>query len=222
MTLRRERLRKLITAAFIFAVLFLIVAVLIETGHIAWFDDAVISAVQGLENDGLTRVMKWFTFLGSSLMAVILSVLAFFFLMVVLKHRRELLMFLTAVGGSELWNLLLKYAIQRDRPNTHRLIEITGYSFPSGHSMGAFSLYGAFAFLVWRHIPFLAGRIAMIAAGVALTLLIGISRIYLGVHYPSDVLGGYLASAAWLMVSILLFEKYWRHSGNLHGKPGLA
>lgn len=115
MTLRRERLRKLITAAFIFAVLFLIVAVLIETGHIAWFDDAVIPAVQGLENDGLTRVMKWFTFLGSSLMAVILSVLAFFFLMVVLKHRRELLMFLTAVGGSELWNLLLKYAIQRDR-----------------------------------------------------------------------------------------------------------
>jgi len=222
MALRRERHRKPLITAFIFAALFFIVTIMITTDHIAWFDDAVIRAVQGMENESLTSVMKFFTFIGSSLMAVILSVLAFFFLMVVLKHRSELIMFLVAVGGSEVWNLLLKHIIQRARPNTHRLIEITGYSFPSGHSMAAFSLYGAFAFLVWRHIPFLAGRIAMMAAGIALTLMIGISRIYLGVHYPSDVLGGYLASAAWLMTSIALFEKYWRSPRNLHGKPRLA
>jgi len=119
-------------------------------------------------------------------------------------------MFLLSVGGSEIWNIIIKNWMQRQRPNTHRLIEISGFSFPSGHSMAAFALYGTLTYLLWRHIPALAGRIAMIVIGVALTLLIGISRIYLGVHYPSDVFGGYLASATWLMLSIYIFEKYWK------------
>ncbi|GIO30112.1 MULTISPECIES: phosphatase PAP2 family protein [Paenibacillus] len=209
---RRGPIKIALIAGLVFGVLFIAVTILIVTGRIAPFDDAVIAAVQGMENDRLTSVMKFFTFLGSSFMAVILSVAAFLFLMIVLKHRRELLMFVVAVGGSELWNVLLKNLVQRARPNMHRLIEISGYSFPSGHSMGAFSLYGAFAFLLWRHIHAFAGKIAMIVVGVALTLMIGVSRIYLGVHYPSDVLGGYLASASWLMFSIALFEKHWRRA----------
>ncbi|MEC0238949.1 phosphatase PAP2 family protein [Paenibacillus dokdonensis] len=213
MDLQHRRLKKLAMTSLILGILFVIVTILIVTSHIAWFDNAVISAVQGLETDWLTTVMKVFTFIGSSLMATILSVLAFLFLMVVMKHRRELIMFLVAVGGSEIWNVVLKNIIQRARPNTHRLIEISGYSFPSGHSMAAFSLYGAITFLLWRHIPSFAGRVVMIIVGVVLTLLIGISRIYLGVHYPSDVFGGYLASATWLMISIALFEKYWRQPG---------
>ncbi|MDR0268433.1 phosphatase PAP2 family protein [Paenibacillus sp.] len=212
MNLQHSRINKLVTASIIFGVLFAIITVLVVTDHMAWFDDAVISAVQGLENDWLTSMMKFFTFIGSSLMSVIIFVLVFFFLMIVLKHRRELIMFLIAVGGSELWNLILKDIIQRARPNTHRLIEITGFSFPSGHSMGAFSLYGAITYLLWRHIPSFAGRIVMITAGIALTLLIGISRIYLGVHYPSDILGGYVASATWLMISITLFERYCKRT----------
>ncbi|GIP27509.1 phosphatidylglycerophosphatase B [Paenibacillus sp. J23TS9] len=213
MDLQHRRLKKLAMTSLILGILFVIVTTLIVTNHIAWFDNAVISAVQGLETNWLTSVMKFFTFIGSSLMATILSVLAFLFLMVVMKHRRELIMFLVAVGGSEIWNVVLKNIIHRARPNTHRLIEISGYSFPSGHSMAAFSLYGAITFLLWRHIPSFAGRVVMIIVGVVLTLLIGISRIYLGVHYPSDVFGGYLASATWLMISIALFEKYWRQPG---------
>ncbi|MWV43667.1 phosphatase PAP2 family protein [Paenibacillus sp. HJL G12] len=215
MNLHQNRLRKLTMTSLILGVFFIIMTILIVTNHIAWFDNAVISAVQGMETGWLTSFMKVFTFIGSSLMAVVLSALAFFFLMIVMKHRRELIMFVVAVGGSEIWNLILKNIIQRARPNTHRLIEISGFSFPSGHSMAAFSLYGAITFLLWRHIPSFAGRIAMIIIGVALTLLIGISRIYLGVHYPSDVLGGYLASGTWLMISIVLFEKYWRQPRNI-------
>ncbi|MGN7355897.1 phosphatase PAP2 family protein [Paenibacillus sp. SAF-054] len=206
-----SRLKKLAVTSLILGSLFVIMTILILTDHIAWFDNAVISAVQGMETGWLTTIMKFFTFLGSSLMASILSVLAFVFLMVVLKHRRELILFLVAVGGSEVWNIILKNVIHRARPNTHRLIEVTGFSFPSGHSMAAFALYGALTFLLWRHIPSFGGRVLMIIVGVALTLWIGISRIYLGVHYPSDVFGGYLASATWLMVSIILFEKYWKH-----------
>lgn len=206
-----SRLKKLAVTSLILGFLFVIMTILILTDHIDWFDNAVISAVQGMETGWLTTIMKFFTFLGSSLMASILSVLAFVFLMVVLKHRRELILFLVAVGGSEVWNIILKNVIHRARPNTHRLIEVTGFSFPSGHSMAAFALYGALTFLLWRHIPSFGGRVLMIIVGVALTVWIGISRIYLGVHYPSDVFGGYLASATWLMVSIILFEKYWKH-----------
>ncbi|UYO07950.1 phosphatase PAP2 family protein [Paenibacillus sp. PSB04] len=196
--------------SLVLGVLFVIMMVLVGADRIAWFDQSIIDAVQGMENEGLTRIMKGFTFLGSSLVATLLSVIAFLFLWLVLRHRKELLMFLLSVGGSEIWNIIIKNWMQRQRPTTHRLIEISGFSFPSGHSMAAFALYGTLTYLLWRHIPALAGRIAMIVIGVALTLLIGISRIYLGVHYPSDVFGGYLASATWLMLSIYIFEKYWK------------
>lgn len=210
MRANQGRLNKLLVASLVLGVLFVIMMVLVGADRIAWFDQSIISAVQGMENEGVTRIMKGFTFLGSSLVATLLSVIAFLFLWLVLRHRKELLMFLLSVGGSEIWNIIIKHWMQRQRPNTHRLIEISGFSFPSGHSMAAFALYGTLTYLLWRHIPALAGRIAMIVIGVALTLLIGISRIYLGVHYPSDVFGGYLASATWLMLSIYIFEKYWK------------
>lgn len=210
MNITKKRLEKFLTMSLVLGVLFVIMMVLVGADRIAWFDQSIINAVQGMENEGLTRIMKGFTFLGSSLVATLLSVIAFLFLWLVLRHRKELLMFLLSVGGSEIWNIIIKNWMQRQRPNTHRLIEISGFSFPSGHSMAAFALYGTLTYLLWRHIPSLAGRIAMIVIGVALTLLIGISRIYLGVHYPSDVFGGYLASATWLMLSIYIFEKYWK------------
>ncbi|WP_234489721.1 phosphatase PAP2 family protein [Paenibacillus sp. S28] len=210
MRANQGRLNKLLVMSLVLGVLFVIMMVLVGADRIAWFDQSIIDAVQGMENEGLTRIMRGFTFLGSSLVATLLSVIAFLFLWLVLRHRKELLMFLLSVGGSEIWNIIIKNWMQRQRPNTHRLIEISGFSFPSGHSMAAFALYGTLTYLLWRHIPALAGRIAMIVIGVALTLLIGISRIYLGVHYPSDVFGGYLASATWLMLSIYIFEKYWK------------
>lgn len=210
MRANQGRLNKLLVTSLVLGVLFVIMMVLVGADRIAWFDKSIISAVQGMESEGLTRIMKGFTFLGSSLVATLLSVIAFLFLWLVLRHRKELLIFILSVGGSEIWNIIIKQWMQRQRPNTHRLIEISGFSFPSGHSMAAFALYGTLTYLLWRHIPALAGRLAMIVIGVALTLLIGISRIYLGVHYPSDVFGGYLASAAWLMLSIYIFEKYWK------------
>lgn len=210
MRANQGRLNKLLVMSLVLGVLFVIMMVLVGADRIAWFDQSIIDVVQGMENEGLTRIMKGFTFLGSSLVATLLSVIAFLFLWLVLRHRKELLMFLLSVGGSEIWNIIIKNWMQRQRPNTHRMIEISGFSFPSGHSMAAFALYGTLTYLLWRHIPALAGRIAMIVIGVALTLLIGISRIYLGVHYPSDVFGGYLASATWLMLSIYIFEKYWK------------
>lgn len=164
--------------------------------------------IQSLESPGLTAVMKFFTLLASTVPVVILSLLAIVLLFAVLGHRRELVFFLAAVGGSALLNDVLKSLIRRERPSVHRLAEETGFSFPSGHTMAAFTLFGALAFLLWRHIPARWGRVLLAVGAALLTIIVGISRIYLGVHYPSDVLGAMLAGSFWLALLIWLFQWY--------------
>jgi len=188
-------------------VLFACVCALTFTDHISGFDQNVIAAVQGWEAPGLTGLMEGFSWIGSTVGTMLISVLAFLFLAFVLGHRKELIFFVAVVGGSALLNQALKYAFHRERPNIHRLVEETGYSFPSGHSMAAFALYGALAYLLWKNVRGAAGRVALISVCFAMILAIGLSRIYLGVHYPSDVVAGYLASGVWLGLMIEFFRK---------------
>lgn len=182
------------------------IAALVASNKEIGFDIAVITWIQGLESPFLTEAAKGFTFLGSTSAVIVLCAVILLFLYVVLRHRRELLLFMSVMLGTELWNLLLKHSFKRVRPDIHRLIEISGYSFPSGHSMAAFSLYGILTYLLWRHIPYAAGRFLLLAVSGVMILSIGLSRIYLGVHYPSDVLGGFLASCAWMLFAIGIYE----------------
>ncbi|MFI8495832.1 phosphatase PAP2 family protein [Peribacillus butanolivorans] len=206
------KLKFQLSIAFVLSVIFLIgfsiMAFTISAYEFLNFDRAVISFVQGLESPFLTTIMKVFTFIGSSSSIIILSLLVLFYLYKVLKHRLELVLFSAVVVGSPLLNLILKLFFQRARPDLHRLIEIGGYSFPSGHAMNAFTLYGILTFLLWRHISTMWGRTLLILFSVMMILTIGISRVYLGVHYPSDIIGGYLASGCWLAISIWVFQKY--------------
>ncbi|MFC3884019.1 phosphatase PAP2 family protein [Bacillus songklensis] len=102
----------------------------------------------------------------------------------------------------------LKQFFHRTRPDLHRLIEIEGYSFPSGHAMSACTVYGMLSFLLWRHIPTRWGRGILILISITMILTIGMSRIYLGVHYPSDIIGGYFASGFWLAMAIWFYQRY--------------
>ncbi|GAF06649.1 type 2 phosphatidic acid phosphatase family protein [Paenibacillus pini JCM 16418] len=201
------RLTKAFGISLIFIVLFGIVALGIGLNKIAWFDQFFIHVVQGMENEKLTSVMKWFTSVGSSGVVIPLTIIVMVLLFVLLKHRRELILLIWVLAGSEILNVILKMIFHRTRPDTHRLIDISGFSFPSGHSMGAFSLYGVLAYLLWRHIPSAVMRVVWVIFCALMILMIGVSRIYLGVHYPSDVLGGYLISAFWLTLSIGYFAK---------------
>ncbi|AWB46311.1 phospholipid phosphatase [Paenibacillus sp. CAA11] len=196
------------------AVFFGLIALSIRDNKIHNFDSTIISWVQGMESSGLTQWMKGLSWIGTGLPVVGVTLLVMLFLYGVLGHRRELIFLVGVCVGSALLNGLLKAVFQRARPTIHRIAEATGYSFPSGHSMAAFTLYGALAYLLWRHIPALLGRILLIAAALLLILGIGISRIYLGVHYPSDVLGGYLASGCLLAAAI------WCAGPYLHGGRG--
>ncbi|WNS45703.1 phosphatase PAP2 family protein [Paenibacillus sp. MMS20-IR301] len=187
---------------------FILIAVLVVLDETAGFDRTVINIVQSMESPGLTALAKSLSLVGSSKLAVGISLLTIAILFFILKHRMELVLFLWVGIGSQLLNTLLKLWFHRERPNIHRLIEQAGYSFPSGHSMAAFSLYGVIAYLLWRHMRNRRERLLLILFTVLMTGGIGWSRIYLGVHYPSDVIGGYAASGAWLMLSAACFEAY--------------
>ncbi|MCD9024125.1 phosphatase PAP2 family protein [Cohnella silvisoli] len=200
---------KLLSAYFlsiVAAIGFGVIALLIGRNKISVFDLSIISTVQGWENPALTTVMERFSWLGTTPVVVFLSIGILIFLAAILGHRKELLLFIAIIGGAPLLNSVLKSVFRRERPDIHRLAEEASYSFPSGHSMAAFALYGGLIYLLWRHVTSKAGRVLLVALGSIIVLCIGISRIYLGVHYPSDVIGGYLASGVWLSLSIGIFQ----------------
>ena len=184
------------------------IAILVNGQKLIQFDQGLIASIQGFESPTLTLVMKFFTFIGSFSSVFVISLLAALFLYYVLKHRMELILFGSVIIGTPIINQILKHFFHRARPDLHRLIEVGGYSFPSGHAMNAFAVYGIIAFLLWRHIPSRLGRTFLILISSGFIFMIGTSRIYLGVHYPSDIIGGYFASGFWLSVAIWFFQKY--------------
>ncbi|WP_326048261.1 phosphatase PAP2 family protein [Paenibacillus macerans] len=179
----------------------------VQDNEIRHFDQVIPSWIQHWETPALTVFMKFFTTIGGSLPLILVIITAMAVLYTVLGHRGELVFLAGVMLGSTVLNWALKTLFHRARPVIHRIIEAEGYSFPSGHSMAAFSFYGALAFLIWRHVPASLGRSLMIVLSTLFILAIGISRIYLGVHYPSDVLGGYFVSGCWLTASILWYKK---------------
>lgn len=187
---------------------FAVIALLVAIDRIARFDSLVTEIVQSRESPWLTQAMILFSLIGSLPVVTVLAIGIMIFLYFVLRHRLEIILFIVIVAGAALLNPLLKLAFQRERPDLYRLAEATGYSFPSGHSMEAFALYAALAFLLWKHIPKRPGRTTVILLSAFMIVTIGISRIYLGVHYPSDVAGGYLAGCIWFSWSIWCFQWY--------------
>lgn len=136
-------------------------------------------------------------------------------LLLALRRRRVLLVAWTAAfAGGALLNLALKAAFQRARPELETpLAAALGWSFPSGHAMGAMVAYGMTAYLLVMHF----GRRAapfVVAAASSIVLAVGFSRVYLGVHYFSDVVGGYLSGIAWLAVCVSAVEVARRHARN--------
>ncbi|WP_334074559.1 MULTISPECIES: phosphatase PAP2 family protein [Paenibacillus] len=177
------------------------------------FDTVIISWIRQWESPALTILMKFFTTIGGGLPVLLLIITVMFVLYTVLGHRKELIFLAGVMFGSTLINWGLKLLFHRARPVIHRIIEAEGYSFPSGHSMAAFSFYGALAFLIWSHVSTSLGRSVVILLSTLFIFAIGISRIYLGVHYPTDVIGGYFISGCWLTLSIMLYPKFMsRHS----------
>ena len=158
----------------------------------------------------LDAVMWAITTLGSTLVVGPLFVIAEVALLRV-KRRREALFLAIALIGSVIMNGLLKLVFQRPRPDLPWAKTPLDYSFPSGHTMNSLVFYLALALIAWVIWGPRVGIPATIGA-IILAVLIGISRIYLGAHYFSDVVAGFIAGLAWLLIVSAGFD-----AGNLGG-----
>ena len=171
-------------------------------------DQVVTEFAHGLRSDAWTPLMLFLSFIGDVMMNVVLALVALFVLYKVYGARAELALFVASVGGSVILNNVLKNLVMRARPLETAIVMEEGFAFPSGHAMAAVALYGTLTYLFWKRVPSRAGRALVVVVALVLIVGIGFSRMYLGVHYPSDVIAGYLMSAAWLLLVIGIFETY--------------
>ena len=187
-----------VLAIFLFAWL----AENVAAQHTFQFDSSVRAAVHAHSSPALTRLMFAISFMGSGGLAV--SALLAFALFRHFQWRRAAIWLVVTLAGALVLDLTLKFAFHRPRPVPFFGPIPRTYSFPSGHSLFSFCFYGVLAGLLAGRVRSMSARLLIWLAAALLVLLIGLSRIYLGVHYPSNVIAGYLAGTIWAATMVAL------------------
>lgn len=208
----RDSSRSLLVSLFCsvsFLILFAWISSAVFADKLERFDIAARTTVHNFFSPDVTKFMLLMTFMGS------ISFLTALFIVIVavwlaIGRKRPVAWLIVAVGGSIILDSSLKLAFHRQRPVPFVGVDPSTYSFPSGHALSSFCFYGVLAGLVCARIESRRVRIAIWAAAAALIFAIGLSRIYLGVHYPTDVLAGYVAAAAWVSTLLVAVHSH-RH-----------
>lgn len=155
-------------------------------------------------SEKITPIVKFITNFGGKVGIILLTLV----LLVGIKNKKiGICIFINSCMSSSL-NFIIKNILQRERPTGFRLIEESGYSFPSGHSMTSMAFYGLLIYFIFKYIKSPKVKILCITILSVLILCIGFSRIYLGVHYTTDVLGGFLLAIVYLMIFTDFTKKY--------------
>ena len=176
-------------------------------GELTKFDTHIRIVVHQYANPTLTLAMEAISDLGSPvfLSALFVALIITF----LLTHWRHAALWLSiTMGGALLLDVVLKDVFHRTRPVAYFIPEPSGYSFPSGHALGSFCFYMLLAGLLTARIHDLAARVSIWVLAALLVAAIGFSRVYLGVHWPTDVIAGYAAAAFW--VAGLVTVDRWR------------
>lgn len=166
-------------------------------------DNAIYETIIKIMNSNITAIMIFISFLGSAITLITLALASIF----LVKDKKYSKLIMLNLALSFILNRILKLIIARPRPPRLRLVIENGYSFPSGHSMVSFAFYGFLIYLINKNLKNKKIKYPLIILLSLLILLIGISRIYLGVHYVTDVLGGYIIGLIYLIVFIKILKK---------------
>ena len=166
-------------------------------GETETFDAFVRNGVHQFATPGLTHILQAFSVFGSVAVvtSLCLSVICGLFFLQHASSARLLAITMVGAGGLDIG---LKHAFHRARPVAFFGMSPGSYSFPSGHALGSLCFYGALAAILSARAPGRGTKVCIWMGAAALIAMIGLSRIYLGVHYPSDVVAGYCAAAAWV------------------------
>ena len=195
---------------FLIIVSILIFILLVITGLVIFnltgpFDEMVYKMVRSLESDFFDTYFVFVTKFGNAI--VIFAVVLI--LMIMFRNRDGWLLGILA-ANSAITNKIVKHIIQRPRPDVLKLIKQGGYSFPSGHSMIAIAVYGYLLYYVLKRIKNKYLKYPLVILLGILILSVGISRIYVGVHYGTDVIAGFIFAIVEVMLLVNYSEKHFR------------
>lgn len=183
--------------------LFILLSILLLFKKDLAMDTFVYNLIKPWISPTMTSFFKWVTWFGSAFGILFFTIL----FLIILKDKKCKVLILINLIGSLLLNQGLKFLFMRHRPFDIALIKEVGYSFPSGHASMSLAFYGFLIYLVWTRFTNKTNRYFLIFILSCIIILIGVSRIYLGVHYFSDVLGGYLITLSYLLSFIIIVDK---------------
>lgn len=197
--------KKVYIISFVLGLVFIINTILVVCGLTTGFDNYVYNLVRSLECRFFDTYFVFVTRLGD--VSVVIGILI---ILCLLFRNRHSIMFILLGANSALTNKIIKHIIRRDRPDVLKLVKQGGYSYPSGHSMISMTVYGYLLYLAFTKIKnSILKWICSIILGI-LILSIGVSRIYVGVHYASDVLGGFVLALIELLLIVNYSKKHFR------------
>lgn len=183
--------------------LFIILAVITKLHIIKPIDDAVESFVIGIRNEKLTSIMIYITNISRAYFLISISIILLF----LLKNKKHALLIIINLTCVFLTSQIFKRIIRRARPDGENLIGAFGYSFPSGHAMVSLAYFTFILYLINKKVKSKTRRIILTVINYLLILSIGFSRIYLGVHYTSDVIAGFILSVAYMMIFLTIVDR---------------
>ena len=203
-----KKLREWLPIVLLF--IFITITILVITNQTKTFDDTIYNTIISFRNPLLDWFLKIITKFGNRLFIFILLII----MLLIIKEQKYRYILGIEVILITLGNIVLKNIIARIRPDHLRLIKQGGYSYPSGHAMISIAVYGFLIFYIYKKVKEKKAKVFLITLLTLLIIGIGISRIYLGVHYPSDVLAGYILASIILQVVISKIS----NRGNINDK----
>jgi len=197
-----------LVAVFLFALFaFIEVARIVFLEHKQEIDIRAFRFFSFYVSDFNNRVMLFFTFLGTHYFLIPANITLVSYFLFFKQHRWYSIKIPVIAISSVLLMYLLKLIFNRPRPLLPLLEAAHGLSFPSGHALNSVTFYGLLIYLAWKNISSRPLRIGLTVILLLIILMIGISRIYLKVHYATDVLAGYTVGFMWLVLSLWLLQK---------------
>lgn len=176
------------------------------------FDNEASAFFSSLINDQNTNLMQIFTFLGTHQFLIPANLLLIVYFLFLRKHKWYSIKVPVIAISSLLLMSVLKQLFGRHRPLVPLLEEAKGLSFPSGHAMMSMTFYGLLIYIIWEHVEQLGLRLTLVFLLMCLILMIGVSRIYLNVHYASDVAAGFSLGLVWLVLAVYVLNRMERIS----------
>lgn len=201
--IKKNRIRWIILGLCL--ILFITIMIFVVIKKDLYIDEYVYSLISKLRSSDMTNIIKIITNIGGAIIITVVTILSLF----IFRNKKiNICIILNLLGIFILNNVLIKNIIARGRPSGINIIEENGYSFPSGHTAISTVVYGYLIYLIYNYVSNKKLKYVLISILSIIILVVGLTRIYLGVHYTSDVLGGYLLGISYLLMFTYVTRNY--------------